>query len=133
MITIDQTIFEDGKGNCLAACVASVLELPIDEVPNFAEMGFFEGLYRWLEGRNLRPITVRFSEAKHCASAFFEYSDEPLIMWGDSPRFANGGHRKMHAVVGAPDGYGLKLIHDPHPSREGLHGHPTGCMWIVKK
>jgi len=33
-----QTIFEPPKGNCFAACVASLLDLDLDDVPNFAAL-----------------------------------------------------------------------------------------------
>ena len=35
MIGVKQTIMKPPAGNCLAACVASILELGIREVPNF--------------------------------------------------------------------------------------------------
>jgi len=35
MIPVNQTVLTEGDGNCVAACVASILELGIDEVPNF--------------------------------------------------------------------------------------------------
>jgi hypothetical protein len=128
----DQTIFEDGRGNCLAACVASVLGLPISDVPNFAELDYFEGLRKWLSERGLFSVEIRFSKADHCASAYFGYQDCLAVMWGDSPRHDASGKRKQHAVVGQTNGYGMKVVHDPHPSREGLHGPPLGVMWIVK-
>lgn len=128
---VDQIVFEDGKGDCLAACVATVLGLSRDRVPNFAESGFFDGLRDWLNENCLMAIEVRFAEGDHFASAYFGYDERLVVMWGDSPRFASGGKRKGHAVVGMPDGYGCKMIHDPHPSRAGLHGHPRGVMWIL--
>lgn len=132
MTPVGQTIFEDGKGNCLAACVASILDLPIEDVPNFAELDYFAGLHAWLTERKLQGIEVRFSDAAHCASAYFGYPGTPVLMWGDGPRFAADGRRKQHAVVGEPNGYGCKLLHDPHPSHTGLHA-PIGVMWIVAK
>ncbi|KKL66867.1 hypothetical protein LCGC14_2140680 [marine sediment metagenome] len=35
MIPINQNNLTAGEGNCFSACVASILELSIDEVPNF--------------------------------------------------------------------------------------------------
>lgn len=131
MKPVDQSIFEDGKGNCLAACVASLLELPIEEVPNFAELNYFAGLHKWLAERGLIGIEITFSEGVHFAKAYFGYANGPLIMWGESPR-SNGDRRKGHAVVGTPAGYGCDLLHDPHPSRAGLNGHPHGVMWIAR-
>ncbi len=42
VMTVDQTILaSDPKrlGNCLSACVATFLDLPLDEVPHFVELG----------------------------------------------------------------------------------------------
>jgi len=55
---VDQIVFEDGRGNCLAACAASLLNLSIDHVPDFAELGFFAGLRQWLRARRLDLIKV---------------------------------------------------------------------------
>lgn len=130
---VDQTIFADGKGNCLAACVASILDLPIEAVPNFAESGYFDGLHQWLGERGLKGVSVRFPDADAAARVYVGYSDDLILMWGDSPRLDASGKRKGHAVVGVAYGYGFRAIHDPHPSREGLHGGPFGVMWIVPK
>jgi hypothetical protein len=35
MLPVDQTTFGHPGGNCFSACVASLLELPIEEVPYF--------------------------------------------------------------------------------------------------
>jgi len=32
-----QTIFDDVYGDCFGACVASIFEFPIEEMPNFWE------------------------------------------------------------------------------------------------
>lgn len=37
MKPIQQTIFEPPHGNCLQACVASLLEVPLEEIPNFTD------------------------------------------------------------------------------------------------
>ncbi len=35
MIKRHQTVFEAGKGNALQACVASIFDLEMEQVPNF--------------------------------------------------------------------------------------------------
>jgi len=37
MKPVNQNAFTDGTGNCFSACLASILELSIDEVPNFVK------------------------------------------------------------------------------------------------
>lgn len=130
---IDQKVFEDGKGDCLSACVATVLGMYGEEVPNFAEMDFFEGMEKWLDERGFKTIHIRLMRADTLATIWFGFDEEPVILYGSSPRFNSKGTRKGHAVVGQTDGYGVKMIHDPHPSREGLYQSPFGIIWIVKK
>ena len=43
---VDQTIFvgdPQRPGNCVAACVATLLDLPLDRVPHFIEFGIAYG------------------------------------------------------------------------------------------
>lgn len=39
MKRVQQTKFGDGEGNCLTACVASLLECEIDDLPDFSSFG----------------------------------------------------------------------------------------------
>ncbi len=88
-------------GNCLSACLASILELPLQMVPDFAaetdgDEEFLRAVNRWLgrKGLNYRQVPL---------------GPVPPVGWhtleGVSPR---GG---QHAVV-ARDGV---IRHDPHP------------------
>lgn len=58
MKPVHQTNFQRGTGNCFAACLASILEMPLEEVPNFCHEGsdadgstWLERTARWLEER----------------------------------------------------------------------------------
>ena len=141
MIPVDQQIVADGHGDCLRACICSLLELNPDDVPNFAECGFFDGLDRWLKPRGLRflrfsiPHTEEFTDKQ----VWFDYplpEDDPdftpmyMLSWGRSPRFDAEGNPRQHIVVVQPNGYGIKLVHDPHLSRLGLTQY-WGFGWIV--
>jgi hypothetical protein len=130
---VDQSIIDDGRGDCLRACVATVLELQREDVPNFAELDYFSGLHDWLSNHGYQWQEIRFADATHAAQAWFGYSTQLVVMWGDSPRFRSDGKRRQHSVAGMASGYGLELVHDPHPSRDGLHGPPYGVMWIQKR
>lgn len=50
MIPVYQTIVDPGKGNCLQAAVASLVELPLDQVPPFIELKdpWIDVLRKWL-------------------------------------------------------------------------------------
>ena len=118
MKPVDQLIIDDGRGDCLRACVCSVLELTSDEVPNFAESGFFAGVRDWLAQRGQRFFWVAVDDdlERH----YFGYVPEYLLVWGESPRPRANGHSKRHIVVARSDGYGIRIVHDPHPDRTGL-------------
>lgn len=121
MRPVDQTTFGFNDGNCLSACVASILELPIAHVPSF--VGDDRRFLRWLGERGLSATT--YSPASYVPPGY-------AIAAGPSARF--GG--RLHACV-AYDG---AVVHDPHPSRDGLplgiaeyivlHGPDREAMWF---
>jgi hypothetical protein len=126
MKPVPQTVFGWPGGNCFSACVASVLELPIDDVPNFmlSRDSWFEAACQWLNARGFTALYVHHDAVK-CG-----YVDpRPLIKAGHyfivgglSPR---GNH--LHCVVE----HRGKVVHDPHPSRDGLIGAWTDFIVII--
>jgi len=109
-----QTKFGDGKGDCFAACVASILEVPLGNLPNFCvdfpSDTWFADSNEWL----LRYCGVglhdfRCEEPFPWISLYGEFGPYYIVS-GTSPRGL------MHACVGR-DG---KVVHDPHPDGGGL-------------
>jgi len=108
MKKIDQTkIHSPDKGingNCLAASLASILELPLLEVPEFEDMmgehDWFEALKEWLEKLG---FTLLAWQDETWLPGYY-------LATGISERGIN------HTVVYK----GGKLVHDPHPSRSGI-------------
>lgn len=108
MIKVIQTKLHDPDngvcGNCYSACLASLLEKPITDVPEFDTFkpNWIELRDRYLRLLNLAtfsiPNEVRF--------------DGFSIGCGTSPR--HGGIH--HCVIYR----GNKLYHDPHPDGKGL-------------
>ena len=108
MNPIDQTTFTpstdappEERGNCLQAAVASLLDLPLADVPHFAAEEDWFGCYG------------AFAASRGC---FIVQTTIPVdgaygIGFGKSPR---GEYN--HAVVS----FGGEVAHDPHPSRDGL-------------
>jgi hypothetical protein len=119
VIPVDQTTFGMPGGNCFSACVASILELPISEVPYFMEPPpgcehapaepcgcWWSGFLDWLAARGL-------------TSHYFKAGDYPWS--GHPPGYSIAGGLNAsaglpHAVV-ALDG---AQVHDPNPNRLGL-------------
>ncbi len=104
---VDQTKFYvEGvsRGNCQQAATASILGLDLDAVPNFMEadevVGFWGAYYGFLKQRGYVDIELPPTRAPDC---FY-------LAYGRSSRGV------LHAVVYRAG----KLVHDPHPSREGV-------------
>ncbi len=105
MKPVDQTTFGVPGGNCFSACVASLLELPIEEVPHFGSDDTWWATFQaWLKTRDLYAVLFKVDSDEQRPPGLH-------IVSGRSPR-----HSALHAVVGE----GAKIVHDPHPSRDGL-------------
>lgn len=106
------------RGDCYSACLASILELPLAEVPRFCEVDDdvdrLEWEQSWLAERGLYVAAMVLSDdfLRGAASRF-----GLAVLSGKSPR---GDWR--HAVVSL----GGRVVHDPHPSSDALEPHVDG-------
>jgi hypothetical protein len=118
--------------NCLQACVAFILQLPIDEVPRACD-GDPEH-WNWCEFQNWlaklptpmqaievilpgAPVFVATPVSVPCVLTF-EAPDEPVT--------------GKHAVVGEFIGVeGFRILHDPHWSDKELTGELESVMFFV--
>ena len=93
------------RGNCYAAAIASLLEIPITEVPNVETLFHIEGQL-WLD------VMLKFLESKGYKLQTKSVTEDGYyyIASGDSPRGVK------HSVIY----FNGKMVHDPHPTREGL-------------
>jgi len=103
MIPVDQTLFGVPGGNCFAACVASILELDICEVPYFMQDNRWKPRFKeWIAYEQGKHIEFYPLDGKW-------FPPQIYIMHGTSPR-------GNHCVIAD----GSRIIFDPHPSRAGL-------------
>jgi hypothetical protein len=125
MKPVMQTKFTDPEqtvhGNCQAACVASLLDLPLSAVPAFEDMGdeWFGVLYEFLRKHGYDYAGTKYTGPSH-NQFWWEFLlesspgiDGYFIVGGKSPR---AWVTRGHAVI-YKDGV---LVHDPHPSGAGL-------------
>jgi hypothetical protein len=93
---VPQTLFEHGNGNALAASVASLLDLPLDAVPNFIEApgGYLGAVQEFLASCGLCLVKVPLTEEGKLPLTVGGAAPFCLLT-GKSPR---GEH--SHAVVG---------------------------------
>jgi hypothetical protein len=120
MKPVFQTIFDSDGGNCLTACIASILELPIDEVPNFAQEhgdNCQNAVEKWLASKGLRFIEIGFSEYQTFCDTFFNCTGEYCILSGPSTYVG-----RSHAVVGRVSEEGSKNRARPNEKREWASG-----------
>lgn len=118
MIPIMQTDFTFETGNCGEACVASILEIEPLDIPSLynpkdSEDGlvYAKNLRVFLSGFGLSYIDLSMREG-YLPEDFFK--DCWIIATGLSPRGTKKWHR--HGVVWRNG----KIMHDPHPSGDGL-------------
>lgn len=102
MRPVDQTTYGVPFGNCLSACIASILEIRTEDVPRFVGEGWWPRLLGWLAARGLSASTIAGATPPPGFA----------IAFGPSTRLPGQGHTCV-----ALDG---NIVHDPHPSREGL-------------
>jgi hypothetical protein len=126
MVGQKQTIFGEGHGNCFATCLASILELSVEEVPNFCDVDLYPGdngewywaVDAWL-GEHFGLSILTFGAAENEEWLSRGYS----ILSGRSPR-----GEFNHSVV-ALDG---KIVWDPHPSDDGLVNKKDWIVFTVR-
>jgi hypothetical protein len=144
MIPYIQTNISDKTGNCLATCIASILEVPLESVPNFAELDSEHTCMvtladKWLrENHSKRFISFEIYDRSGPKTDVTIYNrlshmmkQELVILSGQSPRKTVDGKIKFHAVIGTPNGWGFEVVHDPHPDGTGIVGQPYGVKYIV--
>ena len=65
MKPVNQTIINFRQGNCIQACVASIFELELSEVPNFMEYGtdnFDERMDEYCDKFGLYPMDLTIQD-----------------------------------------------------------------------
>lgn len=119
MIPVYQTNFSVPGGNCLQACLASLFELPLEEVPDFANLGsddWWTQCQDWCYKKfGVYPIHTHLAGSRDATMLHGYY----LITLDEG----------IHAVVAR----GGEVVHDPFPlSREDNRGLiPCGYILFV--
>ena len=125
-------------GNCWAACIATIIEEDLDNVPHFYgtdrvnnDTGdCWSAAQRWLWDRGYSLICFEYT-VKGISDILVEgYRNTPCIITGKSQRFSSVNH----AVVGMLNQDGSwTLLHDPHPDGTGIDGEPVIVEFITKR
>lgn len=124
-------------GSCYRAAIASIFELPRRAVPHFCSDYVDDGqpsiegwdtdgwitalcLWAWMLGYDVEFYEE--AEEWNWEEVAFGY----VVAGGPSPRDPDD---TLHAVVWGPDG----LVHDPHPSKDGLAGDPVDFTAFIER
>lgn len=117
MHRVFQTILEAPHGNALQACVASILALPLDDVPNFVTSDdYWKAMLAHAELHGLGLVKVPLVDGR------LPFPTTPAtlcIARGASPR---GPHGHVIVATVASDGTSLEPVHDPFPAGGFLVG-----------
>lgn len=133
MIPIMQTDTDSKTGNCMTACLASILRLRIEDVPNWAQLHeddaeMWHGYVHWLWNRGLQNICLRGKPVEQIIPAPVGQTTASIVVvdgWGKSFVIVHGASPRGewgHVCVGQYQAAGnmLKIVHDPHPDQTGL-------------
>ncbi|MBD3674365.1 MAG: hypothetical protein HUJ26_12645 [Planctomycetaceae bacterium] len=121
MTPVYQTVIDQGSGDCERAAIASLLDLPLSEVPNFRE-GLNPGdatpsiREEWLRGRGLKKlrVPVEGTEGYLCEAG----DNGPIYCLGTVPSqmFENTTHSVVCRINGFDNGVWIEVVHDPNPN-----------------
>jgi len=120
VIPVNQTIVSKGDGDCTRACVASILELSIEQVPHFLRFKeiWFNHLtsFFWTQGYKFEGTAYLFKpktgmSRKHCHSLYKTPSIKGFfIATVPSKTFEDIGHSVIINKKGI-------VVHDPNPNK----------------
>lgn len=145
MIAVHQTIFTSTEGNCWSAALASLLELPLIDVPNFVkDFGMeysSEAVQLFLMHRGYFLLEIKLPTVSRGKDKVrkgrrlrrgsdIRYDGVPQGAWcmayGKSMR-----GEWYHVVVGYVKNRCFEMVHDPQPDGLGIDGLPTTLAFIV--
>ncbi len=125
----------EGKGNCLVACVASILEFPIEAVPDWPRLAYRYSnsehhIQTWLScyGLSMETIFSRSNQDTPIPIGLQSPAEDGWF-WRDGKRWYRDAEPRHYIVSGAsPRGHcmhacvwaGGRIVHDPHPDGTGL-------------
>lgn len=118
-------------GDCHRAALASLLDLPIDDVPHFMEgLGPKDGeIFNRLQEQFLRSHGL--TPVIFAISGTLETVLEQCEVWNPGQLYLLGGESRSgfgHTVIAGSG----KIVHDPHPKEVGIVGPmDDGYYWIT--
>lgn len=114
MKPVFQTKYGKEKGNCFQACVASLFEMELEDVPDFCNHEpleeWYESFILWLRDRGFSSIPVKIDKKNNLLRGS-RYKDCFLIV---------SGNRKEDGVKHSTIYLHNECIHNPHKKCRGI-------------
>lgn len=130
MTPVDQTITGNG-GDCFRAAIASILDLPTEEVPHFfLEADMNAAASKWLAARGIALLPMCFVDPEALQRTHFAFRGH-CVLGGYGPRKNERGDHRRHGVVAKLQVYGVEVVHDPHPEKSGLLNWGHRWVWLL--
>ena len=131
MKKVYQAINEEKEGSPLQACIASLLELELNEVPDISNDGTFWRLQEWLSNIGLALIWINLKEKQYGylnlipkGTLFIEAGRSPRGDW-------------LHCVISRFEGDQYdprpEKFFDPHPHGAFLNGSAEFAIFLGVK
>jgi len=141
MKPIFQTIINNKTGNCQAACIASILEVPLEEVPNFNEPDsthYNENMVKFFETTGYRFLSLYVGKDETSFDAiYFPYLVGcHCVVSVLSQSLKNCSHAVVGKFEEKSNGeIELVIAHDPNPSNKPYEKleYSGWVEFIVKK
>lgn len=117
MKPVHQTIISADYGNCMQACVASILERELGDVPNFMGAGddkYEDMMEIWLKDQPFNILTILVKGNEEISNR--NLKDTYVIAVGKSPTYKGVNHAVVY--------YNGEMVHDPNPEGKGIKGNP---------
>lgn len=138
MRRVYQTRLNGNNGNCFAACIASVLDVDLDGVPDIdpsdANTGWWEQWTSWFARTGVGWLYYKFNENAHSPSML---PGTHVLLGGKSPGAVKRGLDYNHAIVARSELFDdgrqyFRYVHDPTRADGWIHGDPIDMLVLWK-
>jgi hypothetical protein len=129
MKPIYQNVTSPSKGDCTAACIASILEVPLESIPNFNlpdGSHYYINLRKWVENSGVAFVEYFFRKTISLDNLPYDVNIHPVSCHGaycllsvPSQKYKNGWHHVVGRMFYETEDYlsgraGIEIIHDPN-------------------
>jgi len=132
-----KTFPKEERGNCFPACLASLLQIPLKDIPHFYGLHDEEpppsdpgrdtrAIFEWAKSWGYIPCSFQLTEEEELPEFYRESLEGQLvILTGQSPR---GDY--YHCIIALVENGKLKYFWDPHPDTTWILTRDSVEVWL---